>query len=263
MQEDCPADDRLGEGRRRRSPTGFTLIEMLVAISIIALLIALLLPTVKRAREAARRTVCMSNTRQLALSLNLYADDFDSTYPASALTGLSLNSRSGQAHHQIWGDPDIQGFPEWKIVNPYHDDVMKIHICPSDTGPSPGSPQANGPPFWQRLGTSYSFAAGALILSEQTLPGTPVHLLWNKQGCWGRRLDDIPSSTRQVLATEFSWTWGWAQEWQGWWDTAFHLFHDVSTPLMHMAFVDGHAVFTPMKQSPDHYSNSEYDFATQ
>jgi prepilin-type N-terminal cleavage/methylation domain-containing protein len=58
-------------GKRR----GFTLVELLVVISIIALLMAILMPALNRARELGRRTVCMGNLKQLALAWVMYADE--------------------------------------------------------------------------------------------------------------------------------------------------------------------------------------------
>src|SRR5579871_1515730 len=67
-----------------RNRRGFTLIELLVVIAIIAILAAILFPVFARAREAARKTTCLSNMRQNGTAIAMYTQDYDETLPGGA-----------------------------------------------------------------------------------------------------------------------------------------------------------------------------------
>src|SRR3954470_6189627 len=66
-------------GLQRRH--GFTLIELLVVIAIIAILAAILFPVFAQARDQARKTTCLSNTKQLGLGVMMYIQDYDEQFP--------------------------------------------------------------------------------------------------------------------------------------------------------------------------------------
>src|SRR5688500_665633 len=87
---------------RRSSSRGFTLVELLVVIAIIGVLVALLLPAIQFAREAARRMQCANNLGQLILAVNHYemAHGF---YPPGTIDakGPILNARAGYHHNWL------------------------------------------------------------------------------------------------------------------------------------------------------------------
>ena len=74
---------------------GFTLIELLVVIAIIAILAAILFPVFARAREKARQSTCTSNQRQIAASMQMYAQDHEETLPSSSTVWNDLKVDAG------------------------------------------------------------------------------------------------------------------------------------------------------------------------
>ena len=119
----------------------FTLIELLVVIATIAILAALLLPVVNRAKERAKVVQCLSNLRQLGVGLKLYVDEHDHRYPLHANKWYAEPPPAGREVYGIaLGGRDPEPIYGWvaKAANrplfPYVAPSSEVFRCPADRG---------------------------------------------------------------------------------------------------------------------------------
>ena len=153
---------------------GFTLVELLVVISIIALLVSILLPSLSKARESAKKAVCLSNLKNLHLGLYMYVDE-NGTLPYSVHAVMPDNVPPDG----WWYTDPVAGTPAispwygfiwfWQqTAGQYFDNAWDIYRCPASRCPAPLDTGRRDAPYGGNYG-----ANGNLMPWKNTLGPVP------------------------------------------------------------------------------------------
>ncbi len=145
--------------RSKREARGFTLIELLVVIAIISILIAILLPTLSKARYEAKNVACKSNLRQIAMGVLMYANDNKGYFPDSP--NLAANNTYTMFPPTMINHPSF-GLDWRQLLGRYFGNTMKkVWTCPT----SPPDFYSAGGNKYARVPTDLDKESGPFVTS--------------------------------------------------------------------------------------------------
>ncbi len=206
---------------RHRGRWAFTLIELLVVIAIIAILIALLVPAVQKVREAAARTQCQNNLKQIGLAVHNYHDTYKNFPPGGITEGYCCGTPS-KTTWAIEILPYLEQNPLFKTYNQnaYNEDpanaftrtqFVTVYVCPSDTTGdfTPRSPESGPGAGLLYMPGSYRAVSGKSDGSAwfdnadgTGLPRTwrgAIHSVWRQLGLGQETMTTISDGTSNTL----------------------------------------------------------------
>ncbi len=186
-------------------------------MAILAILMAVLLPSLGRARQAAKAAVCGSNLRQVSVAFQLYLQDQRDTYPAAQ------DPVSTTPFYWLWMGRGFRGLIGPYLVGGINADHPNVLACPSDSTPAA-----------QYERTSYAYSMAFYHSPEQiNAMSSPADCYSNPQPPVGQRVTDVRQPGRKVLCGEWAAYHKPVEDDKGWWDQRSE---------RQFLFADGHVV---------------------
>jgi prepilin-type N-terminal cleavage/methylation domain-containing protein/prepilin-type processing-associated H-X9-DG protein len=208
----------------RKDRCAFTLIELLVVIAIIAILAAILFPVFGRAREAARKTVCTSNLRQLGLAAHMYAQDYDEMLPCDYYA-----CNSSWTHSRLVGQ-----------VRPYIKN-MDILYCPSSRKLGQWMPDFVPTEANKAAGNISYYCFSYDQVPSTVTPGRPSYSTWISWGFLVARGANMPRLMSEQWDTD---CWLWSDGWCKLTRTNYGVnLHESHAGSINICYLDGHVKF--------------------
>ena len=191
-------------GAGGRAVRGFTLIELLVVIAIIAILAAMLLPALARAKSKAQAVKCVSNLKQLQLGWQLYAGDFNDFMLPNAPLGAGSSATDPTRNAMSWCSGASEGWGNYdgntnrfyystSILAPFMGGQLEVYRCPADNIPSANGQRLRTYSMNSQMGNVYSYNTtksynanyGAYVKVNEILncPGPSLALFSVKKTC--------------------------------------------------------------------------------
>ena len=201
----------------------FSLIELLVVIAVMSLLLSILLPSLRKARDVALRVSCASNLRQIGLGVSMYLEDNDNTYPCAD------DPVSEDPAYWLWMG---RGWRGW--VKPYLGGVAdannpSVLLCPEDR---------TDPSLYES--TSYAYSMTFYHSADQidTL-SVPADTYSNPLPSRPQRVDTVATPSSKILLGEWASSHARLDEEKGWWNWQ---------GARNFLFADQHVVFLKAKE---------------